>query len=449
MLGDGDRRPATWSRAAARVLAIVALVLPMLGIGYVLTRLVRQCGRLARWRRTDGSPVRRALAALVAAGAGGRARLGLVRPPTATGRSPPTSAAPWPTPSRCPARPRRTTTGSRSATRARCRSPGRAGRPCPPRRAAAGAGDGAARLRPRRRGRGPRLATEPARGHGRAPALDGGRHRRRRSPGSSPSTGRCPPRRATTRRWRSTPRTTRSSTTSPSRSSSPTATRSRTSTRPTRLRQLHRLRRGRGQLPGRAGRRRRRRRRPAEPRGVGDLRLPAVPDLRAGQPARHHRRRPAERRHPGRAATPCGPRSAAFAAEHHLGAARPAAGRPAGLPGPDREIILADPAAVQVGQDDPGRRRPRPPARVAPRPRPPTRPTRPTRPSPGHPGRPSLSTARTRPPTPRPPTRLLSCPTRTPEPLRRLPAPPPTPRPTRALRPPRRLPRSRPFRRLP
>jgi putative peptide zinc metalloprotease protein len=50
----------------ARGLAIVVLVVPLLGIGYVVVRLVRRvvAGTL---RRTDGRPVRRALAALVAA----------------------------------------------------------------------------------------------------------------------------------------------------------------------------------------------------------------------------------------------------------------------------------------------------------------------------------------------------------------------------------------------
>jgi putative peptide zinc metalloprotease protein len=50
----------------ARGLAIVVLVVPLLGIGYVVVRLVRRvvAGTL---RRTEGRPVRRALAALVAA----------------------------------------------------------------------------------------------------------------------------------------------------------------------------------------------------------------------------------------------------------------------------------------------------------------------------------------------------------------------------------------------
>ena len=47
----------------ARVLAVVTLVLPILGLGYVLFRLVRSTAA-AVWRRTEGRPVRRALALL-------------------------------------------------------------------------------------------------------------------------------------------------------------------------------------------------------------------------------------------------------------------------------------------------------------------------------------------------------------------------------------------------
>jgi putative peptide zinc metalloprotease protein len=50
----------------ARLLAIVALAIPLLGIGYVLGRTVRQVAR-GVWRRTEGRPVRRALAVLLAA----------------------------------------------------------------------------------------------------------------------------------------------------------------------------------------------------------------------------------------------------------------------------------------------------------------------------------------------------------------------------------------------
>jgi putative peptide zinc metalloprotease protein len=50
----------------ARALGIVAIAIPVLGIGYVLLRTVRQVA-MAVWRRTEGRPVRRAVAALVAA----------------------------------------------------------------------------------------------------------------------------------------------------------------------------------------------------------------------------------------------------------------------------------------------------------------------------------------------------------------------------------------------
>ena len=74
---DGDVSP-----SLARVLAIVALVLPILGIAYILVRLVRQVGGSASWRRTDG-PARSAApwpccsrrrSSPGSAGPGGRAR---------------------------------------------------------------------------------------------------------------------------------------------------------------------------------------------------------------------------------------------------------------------------------------------------------------------------------------------------------------------------------------
>ena len=49
----------------ARLIAILALVLPIAGIGYILTRLVRQVGG-GVWRRTDGRPLRRGLAVVTA-----------------------------------------------------------------------------------------------------------------------------------------------------------------------------------------------------------------------------------------------------------------------------------------------------------------------------------------------------------------------------------------------
>jgi putative peptide zinc metalloprotease protein len=59
--GDGDVLG-----VLARLLGIVALAVPVLGIGYVLVRTVRQIAR-GVWRRTEGRPVRRSLALLVAA----------------------------------------------------------------------------------------------------------------------------------------------------------------------------------------------------------------------------------------------------------------------------------------------------------------------------------------------------------------------------------------------
>ncbi|RYP84166.1 hypothetical protein EKO23_17010 [Nocardioides guangzhouensis] len=49
----------------ARIIAILALVLPIAGICYILTRLVRQVAR-GVWRRTAGKPLRRCLAVLTA-----------------------------------------------------------------------------------------------------------------------------------------------------------------------------------------------------------------------------------------------------------------------------------------------------------------------------------------------------------------------------------------------
>jgi putative peptide zinc metalloprotease protein len=60
-LGDGDLLA-----VLVRLLSIVAIVLPLLGIGYILTRLVRQIASGTR-RVTAGRPLRRALAGVVAA----------------------------------------------------------------------------------------------------------------------------------------------------------------------------------------------------------------------------------------------------------------------------------------------------------------------------------------------------------------------------------------------
>ena len=59
--GDGDVLG-----VMARALAVVVLVIPLLGLGYVLARLVRGAGT-GVWRRTEGRPVRRGLAVLLAA----------------------------------------------------------------------------------------------------------------------------------------------------------------------------------------------------------------------------------------------------------------------------------------------------------------------------------------------------------------------------------------------
>lgn len=59
--GDGDVLG-----VMARALAVVVLVIPILGLAYVLARLVRSAGT-GVWRRTKGRPVRRGLALLLAA----------------------------------------------------------------------------------------------------------------------------------------------------------------------------------------------------------------------------------------------------------------------------------------------------------------------------------------------------------------------------------------------
>jgi putative peptide zinc metalloprotease protein len=59
--GDGDILG-----VLARLLGVVAVVIPVLGIGYVVVRLVRRTA-LGVWRRTGGQPVRRALAVVLAA----------------------------------------------------------------------------------------------------------------------------------------------------------------------------------------------------------------------------------------------------------------------------------------------------------------------------------------------------------------------------------------------
>ncbi|WP_210505427.1 hypothetical protein [Naasia sp. SYSU D00057] len=51
---------------AVRILAMLAIAVPVAGMGYLLIRMVRQLA-LSAWRRTSGRPVRRGIAALVAA----------------------------------------------------------------------------------------------------------------------------------------------------------------------------------------------------------------------------------------------------------------------------------------------------------------------------------------------------------------------------------------------
>ncbi|ANH37317.1 hypothetical protein I601_0874 [Nocardioides dokdonensis FR1436] len=63
MLG-GTSDP-TLLESTAHALAMVVVLLPVLAIGYLLVRLVRQIGT-ATWRRTRGRPVRRSLAVVVA-----------------------------------------------------------------------------------------------------------------------------------------------------------------------------------------------------------------------------------------------------------------------------------------------------------------------------------------------------------------------------------------------
>ncbi len=64
MLGGGTSDP-TLLESTAHALAMVVVLLPVLAIGYLLVRLVRQIGT-ATWRRTEGRPVRRGLAVVVA-----------------------------------------------------------------------------------------------------------------------------------------------------------------------------------------------------------------------------------------------------------------------------------------------------------------------------------------------------------------------------------------------
>ena len=181
-LGDGDVLG-----VLARVLSIVAIALPLLGMGYIVGRLVRQVAT-GTWRRTEGRPVRRRLAAVVALalvaglawawwpgghlppGPGVRGRHAARRGARGAGAGPTGLQEGRP--------------GGGNSPLARRR---RAADPEPPR---AGPRDGPAR----RRGRPP---TPPRRVGAAAPTW------------VFPFDRRCPRQRATTRRSRSTPRTAR------------------------------------------------------------------------------------------------------------------------------------------------------------------------------------------------------------------------------------------------
>ena len=144
----------------------------------------------ASWRRTEGRPVRRGLAAAAGRRAGRRTRLGLVagRRPLPAGASRGRAARCW---TRCP--PPAAAGLERGLARHGRHRLARRRRPAAHRgRPGAGPGPGARRAG-RRRGQ--------RRDHAAGRRRTGGGGRRAR-PGSSRSTGRCRPRRATTRRWR-------------------------------------------------------------------------------------------------------------------------------------------------------------------------------------------------------------------------------------------------------
>ena len=62
----GDLGAGRWAPAALDVLSIVALAIPVLSVAYLITRVVRRTVT-GVWRSTDGHPVRRAIAIVVAA----------------------------------------------------------------------------------------------------------------------------------------------------------------------------------------------------------------------------------------------------------------------------------------------------------------------------------------------------------------------------------------------
>ena len=207
-LGDGDVL-GRWTRGCP----MVAVALPVLGVVYLLTRLVRLVAA-GTWRAPGPAGPANARGHH-RAGDGRGTGLGLVAP----GRAP--------------------------TTRSRPTSGGRCGTSCPrlagrADRAAGGAAGprrtlwpGTAQFRPRR----PRARWSWSREVG-ADGTPATTRRRDRgtAPGCSRSTVRPRPRRATTRRWRSTPRTGRPSTTSRSRWCGRTRGRPSTPTRRTRSR---------------------------------------------------------------------------------------------------------------------------------------------------------------------------------------------------------------------
>ena len=105
LLADYWSPTATSLAVLARMIAILALVLPIAGIAYILIRLVRQVAA-GVWTATAGRPLRRGLAVVTAMALVAGLALGLV---AARGDVPPgrgrTSAAP--SARRCPARSRR------------------------------------------------------------------------------------------------------------------------------------------------------------------------------------------------------------------------------------------------------------------------------------------------------------------------------------------------------
>ena len=354
----------------ARLLGIVAIAVPVLGIGYVLARTLRQVVGGVR-RRTEGRPVRRALALVLAATVvaglvwawwpaddryrpvraweGGTvldavpasagqdlaagARRGRPRPsgPPTPGRCPRPSSRRWPS-SSCPAATARAAATRTAAAGTEARRAD-LGLPVRPPAAARGGGQPGARGEHRGRLGALRRLLRPRLG------------RRRR--GAQPQRG-------------------------------------------LRAGQLPRLHHGRRRLPGRPARGFRRRRRPAEHRGGGQLRVRRVRHPGAGDAAGAHPPRPAQRRRAGGARRDLG--GAAGVRRPHRGAAahrdpgaahrvraahprrrpggpggdgrpEPAAATPGGTAGPEAGRAAGGTAIPRPG-------RPRRPARPAPRPRP-------------------------------------------------------------------------------